>query len=154
MSVYAAPVAPVAYPEPMKDWLRSRLGGEGPRLALAQSLGAFPRPGEGISPLYVFFEVTNAGREGVEVVRASVGVRGEARPVYEGPFLGGPLPNKLEPGESLRIWTRAKTLAGSLKSAGHGGRPRALLVVEDIDGHVIVKPFRFRVDEYLELKDE
>lgn len=138
----------------MRGWLRGALGGDGPRLVLSQSLGAFPRPEGDISPLYVFFEVTNAGREGVEIVRANVGVKGGARPVYEGPFLGGPLPNKLEPGESLRIWTRAKVLAWHLKRAGHGGRPRALLAVEDIDGNHSAKAFRFRVDEYLRLKDE
>lgn len=142
----------MAYPAPVGSWLRRALGGEG--LILSQSLGAFPRPEGGISPLYVFFEVTNAGRADVEIAHARVDVKGEPHPVFEGPFLGGPLPGKLAPGESLRIWTRAKTLAGSLKRAGYGGRPRALLTVEDADGNTSQKAFRFRVDEYLRLKDE
>jgi hypothetical protein len=37
---------------------------------------------------------------------------------------------------------------------GHGGRPRVRLVVEDASGNRREKAFRFRVDEYLELKDE
>lgn len=146
-----APVVPVAYPAFVRSWLRRALGGEG--LILSQSLGAFARPDGGISPLYVFFEVTNAGRAAVEITHARVAVKGEPHPVYEGPFLGGPLPGKLAPGDSLRIWTRAKALAGSLKRAGHGGRPRALLVVEDADGNTGQKAFKFRVDEYLRLKD-
>ena len=137
----------------VKSWLRRRLGG--PRLALSQYLGAFPRPGGNISALYVFFEVANAGRREVDIVRVHVGTRGDARPIYDGPFLGElDLPRRLAPGESVKIWTRAKALAGSLKRAGHGGRPRARLVVEDAEGNRREKAFRFRVEEYLQLKDE
>jgi hypothetical protein len=130
-------------------------GGGGPDLRLSQSLGAFADAGGNISPLHVFFEATNAGSEEVEVVRVYVAAKGDARPVYEGPFGGDhALPFALAPGESSRFHARAKALAGELKEAGHGGRPRVRLVVEDAAGNRREKAFRFRVDEYLELKDE
>ena len=130
-------------------------GGGGPDLRLSQSLGAFAGPGGEISPLHVFFEATNAGSEEVEIVRVYVSAKGDTRPVYEGPFGGDhALPFALAPGQSSRFHARAKALAGALKEAGHGGRPRARLVVEDASGSRREKAFRFRVDEYLELKDE
>ena len=138
----------------MAGRLRRAFGG-GPELRLSQSLGAFAGPGGDISPLHVFFEVTNAGSEEVEIVRVYVSAKGDTRPVYEGPFGGDhALPFALAPGESSRFHARAKTLAGKLKEAGHGGRPRVRLVVEDASGNRREKAFRFRVDEYLELKDE
>ena len=130
-------------------------GGGGPDLRLSQSLGAFAGPGGDISPLHVFFEATNAGSEEVEIVRVFVAAKGDARPVYEGPFGGDhALPFTLAPGDSSRFHARAKALAGALKRAGHGGRPRVRLVVEDASENRREKAFRFRVDEYLELKDE
>jgi len=134
--------------------LRSVFGGrDEPNLRLSQSLGAFAGPGESISPLYVFFGVTNTGAEDIEVARVYVSAGGE--PVYEGPFDGDhSLPFTLAPGESSRFHTRAKTLAGDLKNAGHGGRARVRLVVEDALGSRSEKVFKFRVDEYLQLKDE
>ena len=151
-----APVSPLSYPVPVAGWLRrafGRRGGLG--LRLSQSLGAFAGPGESISPLHVFFEVTNAGAEEVEVARVYVSAKGEPRPVYEGPFGGDhTLPFTLASGESSRFHARAKALAGDLKRAGHNGRPRVILVVEDASGNRSEKVFRFRVDEYLRLKDE
>lgn len=140
----------------MGSWLRSALGGRGgPNLRISQSLGAFAGPEGNISPLHVFFEVTNTGAEAVEVARVYVSAKGEPRPVYEGPFEGDhTLPFTLAPGESSRFHTRAKALAGGLKEAGHGNRPRVSLVVEDASGTHSEKVFRFRVDEYLRLKDE
>lgn len=139
----------------MRGWLARRLNPDAPRLELSQALGAFGRPGEGISPLYVFFDVTNTGAREAEITRVYVGVKGEPRPVYDGPFeKDSELPGTLAPGESMKVWTRAKALAGGLKQAGYGGRPRARLVVEDADGNRSEKAFRFRVDDYLELKDE
>jgi len=137
-------------------WLRRAFGGRGgPDLRLAQSLGAFAGPEGNISPLQVFFEVTNAGSEEVEVARVHVSARGDRRPIFEGPFAGDyALPFTLAPGESFRFHARAKALAKSLKEAGHGGRPRARLVVEDASGNLSEKSFAFRVDEYLRLKDE
>ncbi len=139
----------------MRGWLGRRLGGERPRLAVSQSLGAFARPGGDISPLHVFFEVTNDGQTDVEVARVYVDVEGDEHPAYDGPFeRDSELPLKLASGESSRFWTRAKTLAGSLKKAGHGGRPSVRFVVEGAGGVRGEKAFRFRVDEYLRLKDE
>lgn len=144
----------------VRGWLARGLGrGVGPRLELSQSLGAFARPGgEGISPLYVLFEVRNAGSAEVEISRLYVAPRKGSGPAYEGPFEGKrggiSLPRSLAPGESLRFWTRAKTLAGSLKRIGRDGSPRVSLVVEDGRGNRREKAFRFRVDEYLRLKDD
>lgn len=138
----------------MAGWLRRALGG-GPDLRLSQSLGAFAAPGGDISPLHVFFEVTNTGSEGVEIARVYVSAGGGSRPVYEGPFGGDhALPFTLGPGESSRFHARAKAVAGHLKEAGHGGRPRVRIVVEDGSGNRAEKAFTLRVDEYLELQDE
>jgi hypothetical protein len=139
---------------PVAGWLRRAFGG-GPDLRLSQSLGAFARPEADISPLYVFFDVTNAGAEEVEIARVYVSAKGGSGPVYEGPFEGDhALPFTLAPGESSRFHARAKALAGALKRAGHGGRPRVRLVVEDAHGNRSERAFKFRVDEYLQLKDE
>lgn len=140
----------------MAGWLKRAFGGGGgPDLRLSQSLGAFARPGGDISPLYVLFGVTNAGAEEVEIARVYVTAKGGSRPVYEGPFDGDhALPFTLATGESSRFHARAKALAGALKRAGHGGRPRVRLVVEDARGGRSEKAFKFRVNEYLELKDE
>ena len=125
-------------------------------MTIAQSLGAFTRPEEhDISPLYVFFDVRNAGEIGVEISRLYVMPKGGAGPAYEGAFEGDlSLPFTLGPGESARLWVRAKTLARALEGAGYGGRPRVDLVVEDTSGDAHRTGFRFRVDEYLNLKDE
>jgi hypothetical protein len=123
---------------------------------LGQSLGAFTRPEErDISPLYVFFDVRNDGETGVEVSHLYVAPKGDERPAYEGPFEGDhTLPCSLGPGESARFWVRAKVLARALQDVGYGGRPRVDLVVEDASGDAHRTGFRFRVDEYLSLKDE
>ena len=122
-------------------------------LRLSQSLGAFAGPDGSISPLHVFFEVTNTGAEEVEVARLYVSAKGE--PVHEGGFGGDhTLPLTLPTGASARLHTRAKALAGDLKEAGSAGHPRVRLVVEDAHGNRREKPFRFRVDDYLRLKDE
>lgn len=136
------------------SWLRRRRSGA--RLRLAQSLGAFTRPEErDISPLYVFFDVHNAGQDAVEISRLYVAPRGEAHPAYEGAFEGDLAPpDTLAPGESARFYVRAKTLARALEDAGYGGRPRVDLIVEDDSGDAHKTTFRFRVDEYLSLKDE
>lgn len=130
------------------------VGGK-PGLRLSQSLGAFAGPGGDISPLHVFFEVANTGKEEVEISRVYVSAKGDPRPVYEGPFGGDhALPFTLTPGESSRFHAQARLLAGKLKEAGYGGRPRVSLVVEDASGNRSETAFRFRVDEYLRLKDE
>jgi hypothetical protein len=136
------------------SWLRRRRGGA--RLRLAQSLGAFTRPEEqDISPLYVFFEVHNAGKNDARISRLYVTPGGGSDPAYEGAFEGDhALPSTLGPGESARFYVKAKTLARALKDAGYGGRPRVDLVVEDASGDAHNTAFRFRVDEYLSLKDE
>ena len=138
----------------MGAWLRRAFGGRGgPNLRLSQSLGAFAGPEGEISPLHVFFGVTNAGSEPVEV--AQVHVAADGRPIFEGPFAGDhALPFALAPGETSRFHARAKALAKALKDAGHGGRPRVGLVVEDDSGNRSEKNFVFRVDEYLQLKEE
>lgn len=120
---------------------------------MSQSLGAFPRPGGDISPLFVFFEAFNESEEEVEVAHLSISPKGgsavdaEIEGKKEFPF-------DLPPGESERFQVRAKTLARALKDAGHGGTPKVTLVVEDGGGGEHVKHFRLRVDEYLALKDE
>jgi len=99
--------------------------------------------------------VTNAGAGAVEIAKVYVAAKGGSRPVYDGPFDGDhALPFTLAPGESSRFQARAKALAGALRRAGHGGRPRVRLVVEDASGNSAEVAFRFRVDEYLQLKDE
>ena len=137
----------------MVAWLRR--GGGKPHLKIGHSLGAFARPGQGdISPLYVFFEVSNAGRDAVEISRLYAAPKGGGS-AYEGPFEGDrDLPCTLGREEAVRFWVRAKALAKSLEDAGHGGRPRVEIVVEDTLGNVHKTSFRFRVDEYLRLKDE
>ena len=138
--------------------MRSELGDgdDRPRLEISQSLGAFARAGgESISPLHVFFEVTNKGTRPAEISHLHVAARRDPRPVYDGPFDGDAgLPHRLGPGQSVRFWTRAKTLAGVLKRAGHDGRPRVRFVVRTATGDTHEKIFRFRVDDYLRLKDE
>lgn len=138
----------------MAGWFRRASGRRGePDLRLSQSLGAFAGPDGGISPLYVFFEVTNTGAEEVGVTRVYVSAKGG--PVHEGGIGGDHTPPfTLGPGASARLHTRARALAKNLKEAGHGGRPRIRLVVEDAYGNRREKPFKFRVDEYLRLKDE
>lgn len=122
---------------------------------LAQALGAFPRPDGDVSPLFVLFEVTNAGEEDANLSRLYVTPRKERTAVFaDAPEGDRSLPCVLRPGESARFWVRARALASGLKESGYGGRPRLRLVVEDESGAVYEKGFRFRVDEYLLLKDE
>lgn len=125
------------------------------RLELGQSLGAFRLPEGDISPLYIFFEVANAGDETVEVSRVGVGLKGGERLEVEDLLEGERTPPfTLGTGESVRLQVRARALARKLGDAGYGGRPRVRLVVEDSAGNDFEKSFRFRVEEYLRLVDE
>ena len=128
---------------------------DAPRLELGQSLGAFPRPGGDISPLFVLFDVANTGEKEVEVTHLYVRAGKDFnRSLNEN--LGGErtLPGVLTAGERVKFWFRAKELAGSLKNGGYGGRPKVQLVVVDASGREYIKNFRFRVDDYLALKDD
>ncbi len=71
-----------------------------------------------------------------------------------GDLLEGNLPQDLAPGTAARFRVRAKALAARIRDGGQTGRPRVKLVVEDAGGNEHTKRFRFRVDEYLALKDE
>ena len=118
-------------------------------------MGAFPRPGGDISPLYVIFEVANEGDQGVELSRARVVLGADRQAVFAENLEGERTPpTTLAPRDSLRLWTRAKGLAGRLDAAGHGGTPRLVFVVEDGGGREHEKRFRFRAGEYLALEDE
>ena len=131
-------------------------GGSPPRLRLQWSLGAFAdrRTGD-ISPLYVFFDVHNAGETGAEVVHLCVELEGGRRLDLAGDLDGDHRPpSVLAPGETVRFHVRAKTLAARIRDEGHTGRPRVRLIAEDGLGRDHAKRFRFRVDEYLLLKDE
>ncbi len=63
------------------------------------------------------------------------------------------LPCRLQPGEASALWIGARRLAAVLAEESYGGRPRLRLLVADELGGVHPKSFRFRVGEYLELKD-
>ncbi len=134
------------------SWFRRA---DGPRLELDWALGAFAdrRTGD-ISPLYVLFEVRNAGETGAEIVRLSVELKGGSRLDLAGDLLEGELPHALAPGTAARFRVRAKALAARIRDGGQTGRPRVELVVEDAGGNEHTKRFRFRVDEYLALKDQ
>ena len=131
-------------------------GGPATRLRLGWSLGAYAdrRTGD-VSPLYVFFDVRNAGETGAELVRLHVELKGGRRLDLAGIVEGeqGP-PSVLAPGETARFPVRAKALAARIRDEGQSGRPRVKLIAEDTSGKVHAKRFRFRVDEYLALKDE
>jgi hypothetical protein len=134
--------------------LWSRRRHEKPQLELAQSLGAFPRPGGDISPLFIFFTVANVGESDTTIAELRVESKGGS-PVPFGKLKGEKyLPYTLTSGEETRFWVRAKELARALKDEGYNGRPRVKLVVVGASGDRYEKRFRFRVDEYLELKDE
>lgn len=133
--------------------------GGGPRLELGQSLGAFARPDGDISPLFVFFEVANAGQVAASVAAVRISPRGAPGTVLAGVREGGlegdvRIPHDLAPGETVRFRVAAKSLAGRARDAGYGGRPRLEAIVEEYGGNVYRKSFVFRVDEYLRLKDE
>lgn len=118
------------------------------------ALGAFAdRRTGGISPLYVTFEVRNAGETGAEIIRLCVELKGGSRLDLAGD-LQGDLPHALAPGEAIQFRVRAKALAARIREGGQTGTPRVKLVVEDARGEVHTKRFRLRVDEYLHLKDE
>ncbi|HEX2729154.1 MAG TPA: hypothetical protein VHM16_05320 [Rubrobacteraceae bacterium] len=131
----------------------------GPRLELGQSLGAFASADGDISLLFVFIEVANVGEEAAAVAAVRISPKGDPDTVLadagEGSLEGEPhLPHTLAPGETSRLQVPAKALAGRAKDAGHGGRPRLEVIVEEADGTVYRKSFGFRVDEYLRLKDQ
>ncbi len=134
--------------------LRRRPRGNRPRLKVDQSLGAFPRAGGDISPLFVIFRTENRGPEEVEVTGLSIELDG-GRYLELTDVLGGEreLPCGLQPGEAVAFWTGARGLAETLAEESYGGRPRLRLLVADGLGGVHPKSFRFRVDEYLELED-
>ncbi len=130
--------------------------GSSSRLRLQWSLGAYAdrRSGD-ISPLYVFFDVRNAGETEAEVVRLLVELKGGRRLDLAGILEGEQgLPSVLAPGQTARFPVRAKALASRIRDEGHTGRPRVKLIAEDALGDDHAKRFRFRVDEYLSLKDE
>lgn len=137
----------------MSPSLRRLFSGRGSGLELSQSLGAFPLPGGGISPLHVVFTVTNAGRGATSLDRAYVTAESDGAPTVPLPEGDRALPATLGPGETAKLWLRAKPLARSMKEAGIGGRPRLRFVVEG-DSGVHGLTFGFKVDEYLRLKDE
>lgn len=131
------------------------LGRDGrPRLKVDQSLGAFPRAGGDISPLFVIFRTENRGPEEVEVTGLSIELAGGRR-LDLANSLGGEreLPCQLQPGEAAAFWTGGRGLAESLAHEGYGGRPRLNLLVSDTLGGEHRKSFRFRMDEYLDLED-
>lgn len=136
---------------PLIDCLLGR--GDRPRLKVDQSLGAFPRAGGDISPLFVIFRTENRGPEGVEVTGLSIELAGGRLDLADG--LGGEreLPCRLQPGEAAAFWTGARGLAEALAQEGYGGRPRLRLLVSDGLGGEHPRSFRFRVGEYLDLKD-
>lgn len=127
----------------------------GHRLRISHSLGAFPRPGGGISALFVVFRITNTGREDAGISNLSVAPKTGGEPstsVREG---DPTLPFTLQPGESARFWVRARGLAEQLEDAGHaGGRVRVVISATDDLGGIHRETFGLRVDEYLRLKDE
>ncbi|MDQ4126759.1 MAG: hypothetical protein M3151_02180 [Actinomycetota bacterium] len=134
------------------SWFR-RTGG--PRLELGWALGAFANRRTGdISPLYALFEVRNAGEMGARIVRLSVELKGGTRLDLAGNLLEGELPRDLASGAAAQFRVRARALAARIRDGGQTGRPRVKLVVEDAGGSEHTKRFRFRVDEYLALKDE
>lgn len=140
----------------MRAWFR---GGGGPRLELGQSLGAFARPDGGISPLFVFFEVANVGEEAASVAAVRVSRKGDPDTVLadarDGSLEGDlSFPHTLAPGESARFRVPAKILAHKVRAAGCGGRPKLKVIVQEAGGTVYGESFRFRVEEYLRLKDE
>ncbi len=135
---------------PLRRALRRLLHGD---LRLSWSPGAYAGPGEELSPLYAFFEVANEGGEPVELVRLYLAPEG-GEPLGEAPEGERPLPLALAPGEAVSFRLRAKRLARALAAAGHRGRPRVRLVAVDGGGREHALRFRYRVDEYLSLKDE
>lgn len=144
----------------MSAWFRRMFrSGGGLHLELGQSLGAFSRTDGDISPLFVFFEVANAGEVAASVAAVRVSPKGDPDTVLADArdgTLEGDLhpPRKLAPGEAAKFWVLAKTLAGMARDTGHGGRPRLEVIVEEANGTVYRKSFGFRVDEYLRLKDQ
>jgi hypothetical protein len=105
--------------------------------------------------LYVIFEVANEGREEIELSRAYVTLRGDRQAVLVEDLEGERTPpTTLAPHDSLRLWRRARELAGRLDAAGHGGTPRLVFVVEDGAGRSYEHSFRFRARQYLDLRDE
>lgn len=122
-------------------------------LKLSQSLGAYPLSSGDISPLYVFLGVENSGLKGVEITSVRVVPKGEDLALSEGD-IEGEVPVRLAAGESVRFEVLAKTLAGASREAGHPGTPKLSFIVTDGEGNEHRHDFRFRVDEYLALKDD
>jgi hypothetical protein len=103
----------------------------------------------------VIFEVANEGSEEIELSRAYVTLKGDRGAVFVEDLEGERTPpTTLAPCDSMRLWTRAKGLAGRLDAAGHGGTPRLVFVVEDGAGRNHEHSFRFRAGQYLDLQDE
>ena len=136
---------------------------DGARLRLEQSLGAFPVGNGDISPLYVLFGVYNAGSDAAVVEKVYLRVGREAAIDVSGSLggdgvgdeeEGGGPPRGIPSGESATLWLRARELAGKLRDAGHAGTPKLRLLVFDSGGGEHKTTFKFRVDEYLQLKDE
>lgn len=128
----------------MRAWFRGEFrGGSVPRLELGQSLGAFARQDGGISPLFVFFEVANVSEESISVAAVRVSPKGVAGTALsdarDGSLEGDLPPRTLKPGESARFRVLAKTLAGTARDAGYGGRPRLEIVAEELAGASIAR---------------
>lgn len=144
----------------MRAWFRGVFrGGGGPRLELGQSLGAFARPDGGISPLFVFFELANVGEEAASVAAVRVSQKADPDTVLadarDGSLEGDlHLPHTLASGEAARFRVPAKVLARKARAAGCGGRPKLEVIVQEAGGTIYRESFRFRVEEYLRLKDE
>ena len=127
------------------------------RLKLEQSLGAFSTGDGDVSPLYVLFSVSNAGRNEALAEKAYVlAGGGDAALDLTGELEGdgGGLPCQIQADETATLWMRAKALAGRLRDAGHTGTPKLKLLVVDSGGGEHTTTFRLRVGEYLRLKDE
>lgn len=104
--------------------------------------------------MFIFFTLANVGESDTTIAELHVESK-DGSPVPFGKLMGEKyLPYTLTSGEEIRFWVRAKELARALKDEGYDGRPRVKLVVAVAGGDRYEKRFRFRVDEYLALKDE
>ncbi|WP_162924609.1 hypothetical protein [Rubrobacter indicoceani] len=131
--------------------LLSKIFGSSP-LKLTRNLGAYLLSSGDISPLYVFFDAENTGREAVEVTSVGVRTKGSEEPLrFE---IEGEIPARIPAGGNTRYRVRAKELARVARGAGCSGNTKLTFVAVDGAGNKHRHSFRLRVDEYLSLKDE